>query len=495
MLGAVLCTDGAGCGEPTEPAAAEEDRPPSDSALDREDGVAVDSDAAALEVAEEVSGTETKVAAPYWPHGVDQGTVDPDKRFRALIVLQLRNKAELEDRIAAMYSPSSSQFRQYMTFSEFMDRHAPTLTTVSAVKSWLSDHGFEVRRTARNRLVLSYTGTVRQFNAAFGTRLHLVKRSSGTWRAAAYAPITSLDVPDALVGKIRRLLMPDPEAATGTLSRDIAPVVTSKPSNVGDHLTPQQIARAYGMSSLYVKGYKGAGLTLGIIGATLFKISDLQSMWQAFGIRRADPIIVQTMEPIITRDLEATLDVELAGAIAPGAEIVYYGGPDNSDTSLLYTFNEAIGAARAQVLSDSFAHSEYTTPYPVARAYNESAMMAAALGITVLSASGDSAQVDVPSDAPYVTAVGGTNIELTPDGYWESERSWGLSGCGRSRLFALPTWQSGAYSDARDLRTVADVSTVVGPYWVKYPSRTLFSATGARLIDGLGSRWRPRVPV
>jgi subtilase family serine protease len=35
-------------------------------------------------------------------------------------------------------------------------------------------------------------------------------------------------------------------------------------------------------------------------------------------------------------------------------------------------------------------------------------------------------------------------------------------------VFALPDWQSGAYSDARGARTVADVSTVVGPYWVKY---------------------------
>jgi kumamolisin len=473
VLGAVLWLGSAGCGAPDEPGDTATDRPRTESEIDREDGLPVASDTEALAVVEEESGTETPVAAPYWPRGVDLGSVDPDKRLRALIVLQLRNKDELESRIAAMYNTSSSQFRQYMTFSEFMDRHAPTLTTVNAVKDWLTDHGFTVARTARNRLVLSYTGTVRQFNSAFGTRLHLIKRSSGTWRAPAYAPLTSLDVPEALIGKIRRLLMPDPAAATGTLWKDTAPIVTSKPSNVGNNFTPQQIARAYGMSSLYVKGYRGTGMTLGIIGATLFRVSDAQSMWQAFGIRRADPIVVQTMEPIITRDLETTLDVELAGAIAPGAEIIFYGGPDNSDTSLLYTFNEAVGAARAQVLSDSFAHSEYTTPYPVARSYNESAMMAAALGITVLSASGDSSQPDVPSDAPYVTSVGGTNIELTEDGYWESERSWGLSGCGRSRVFAQQSWQSGAYSDSRGLRTVADVSTVVGPYWIKYLSKTL----------------------
>lgn len=104
-----------------------------------------------------------------------------------------------------------------------------------------------------------------------------------------------------------------------------------------------------------------------------------------------------------SRDLETSLDVQLAGAIAPDADIIYCGGPDNSDTTLLYTFNEALGQAKVQVLSDSFAHAEATTPVAVSYSYNESAMMAAVLGITLVSAAGDSAQVDVPSSAPYVT--------------------------------------------------------------------------------------------
>lgn len=466
-LGAALLA----CGSGLESGVAgdEEEVPPepSDSALDQPVRD-LNLNAQELVTVNEVSGTETPVVAPYWPAGIDEGAVDSSTKFRALITFQLRNQSELTSRIATMYDPASSQFRAYLSFTDFMDRYAPTQSTVSAVKSWLTDQGFTVVRTARNRLMLEYSGTVRQFNAAFGTHLHLIQRSSGTWRAPAYAPLTSLDVPQALIGKIRRLLMPDQAAETGTLSRDISSIVTSQPSNVSAHLTPAQLARAYGISTLYKQGFKGAGMTIGIIGATLFKNSDLQSMWQAFGIHRENPTIVETLEPIITRDLETTLDVELSGALAPSAALIFYGGPDNSDTSLLYSFNYAIGAAQAQVLSDSFAHSEATTPYPVSRAYNESAMMAAALGITVVSASGDSAQIDVPSNSPYVTAVGGTNIDLTADGFWEAERSWGLSGCGRSRLFALPSWQQGAFGDARGARTVADVATVVGPYWVKY---------------------------
>ena len=416
----------------------------------------------------EQNGTETPVAATYWPKGVDQGVADPDANFRALITLQLRDQAGLAAVISNLYDPTSAQFRKYLSVSDFLAAYAPTTDTVSAVKDWLTSQGFKVERTAKNRLIIQYSGTVKQWNTAFNTELHEIKRTADTWRAPAYAPIVDMPVPQALIGKIKRVLLPDVEAETGMLSTDSAPVVTTMPDKVSDNLIPAQITKAYGISDLYAQGFKGAGMTIGVIGDTMFRFSDAQSMWQTFGITRKDPTVVSTMEPMITRDLETSLDIQLAGAIAPEAEIIYYGGPDNSDTTLLYTFNEAIGRAEAQVLSDSFAHAEASSPQPVALAYSESAMMAAAIGISVVSASGDSAGVDIPSNSPYVTAVGGTNVDLNADYSWKDEQSWGLSGCGLSHIFSQPAWQSGEYAKANNRRAVADIGVVVGPYWVKY---------------------------
>lgn len=473
-LGACSDSDPAmGMDVPTDPAAPPDDggdtTPPDDGDdVEPPPPVTPGGDPGTIQNQPEVMGTETPVSDKYWPRGEDQGVTDPDENFRALVMFQLRNQSELTSRVASMYNPASAQFRKYLTVNEFMQNYAPSDSDVSAVKSWLTSQGFTITFTARNRLIVKYAGTVRQFNKAFGTELHTIKRSPTTWRAPAYAPITALDVPQPLIGKVKRMLMPDPEAESGTLSNDSAPVLTTPPDGVAEKLTPAQITKAYGINDLYVQGYKGAGMTIGVIGATLFRFSDAQSMWQTFGISRKDPVVVQTLEPIITRDLETSLDIQLAGAIAPEAEVIYYGGPNNSDSTLLYTFNEAVGDAKAQVLSDSFAHAEYTTPAPVARGYNESALIASALGITVVSASGDSNQVDVPSNSPYVTAVGGTNVELNADNSWKSEQSWGLSGCGLSRVFTLPVWQQDEYSKPNGKRTVADVSAVVGPYWVKY---------------------------
>lgn len=417
--------------------------------------------------------TETPVPANYWPQGVDEGVAKPSDGFRALIMFPIHGETSLAGTIEMLYTPSSPQFRNYLRYEEWMARFAPPESDIAAVRQWIESHGMKVARVAHNRLLLQYTGTVGQWNAAFDTELHRVRRRAGTWRNPAYAPLKELAVPQPLVGKIKRLILPDLALDDSVLGPDNNPIVKTPPPNVSSKIVPAQLARTYGVSELYAQGYRGTGMTFGIIGDTMFRVSDAQSMWQTFGIQRKDPIRYDTMEPQQVHDLEPAIDVQLAGGLAPEAELIFYSGPDNSDTSLLYTFNEAIGQAKAQVLSDSFAHAEYTTPISVARGYNESAMMAAALGITVVSASGDSTQVDVPSDSPYVTAVGGTNVTIDAEGTWRDERSWDGSGCGPSRVFLMPPWQQGVVGGTSKFRVVADVAVAEGMFWMKYQGRWL----------------------
>ena len=463
-------TTGPSMPDTVSPTPAPDPAPPSESSMDPlPDPATPPLGSGQIDVPTEVMGTETPVSAKYWPLGVPQGVpMYGDGPIRALITFPLRNQADLEARIASMYNPASPKFRKYLTVAEYMASYAPAQSNIDATTAWLVSKGFKIERVATNRLMLFYSGTVDQWNAAFGVTLYNMKRSPTTVRDWSYAPITEVNVPQPLIGQIKRLLLPDVDLPTDKLSADSAPVSTTPPSGVGTKLVPSQIASAYGINELYAKGYKGAGMTMGIIGATTIRASDAQSMWQTFGITRKSPTIVEPMEPMYTRGLETALDIQLAGAIAPEAELIFYGGPNTSDTSLLFTFNEAVGANQAQVLSDSFAHAEASSPAPVARAYNESAMIAAALGITVVSAAGDSNQVDVPSDSPYVTAVGGTNVDLNPDGTWMHEQSWELGGCGLSRVFAQPSWQAGLYPKASGRRTVSDVGVVVGPSWVKF---------------------------
>src|SRR5262249_28302188 len=155
----------------------------------------------------------------------------PDEKFTAIIMLQLRNQGDLISLINNLYNSGSSQFRKYLTASDFLSSYAPASSTVDSVKGWLTSNGFTISRTARNRLIIEYAGTVGQFNTAFNTQLHLIKRSETTWRAPAFAPIAPLNVPQPLIGLVKRVLMPDPEPESGTLRADTAPVLTTPPPN------------------------------------------------------------------------------------------------------------------------------------------------------------------------------------------------------------------------------------------------------------------------
>ena len=159
-------------------------------------------------------------------------------------------------------------------------------------------------------------------------------------------------------------------------------------------------------------------------------------------------------------DGEVTLDIEVAGALAPGARIAAYFAP-NTDQGFLAAIQAATHdlVARPQVLSISWGGPEPGWPPGVRTAFEHAFEDAALAGITVCVAAGDSgssdgmtdglAHVDYPAASPLVLACGGTRLS-TAGGRISSEVVWndlpagGATGGGVSRAIPLPAWQSGA---------------------------------------------------
>jgi hypothetical protein len=197
-----------------------------------------------------------------------------------------------------------------------------------------------------------------------------------------------------------------------------------------------------------------------VVAAATYHSKDLQTFWKSFGITRALPKRKQMMEPVITRITETILDTQWASSTAPGAEIITYEGPDARNTPLLFSFNEAIALNEVQVLTDSFAHREDSEPLPLRHQYNHAALMGAALGITVISASGDSARPDIPCTSPYVVCVGGTDLVTNGNGTVISEVAWDQSGSGDAKTFLTPQWQVGIVPN--DRRATVDVALNAG---------------------------------
>lgn len=399
----------------------------------------------------------------------DKGLADKTALVRALIGFPLRNESALDTTLASLYDPTSATFRKYLTADGFVSAYAPLAVDVEKVKGWVESQGMAVPRVATNRLFIEITGTVDQFNKAFTTTLHVFERENpqaGNPPIEVYGVIGTLTVPEFVATRIVGVVAADLAADTKPLPAETGTVTTTPPSPVTDSLTPTNIAKAYGFDTLATKGFDGKGVKLGIVIGATFKKIDLQSFWKSFGITRADPTMVVTMEPIATRYVEGTLDTEWGAALAPGADVTIYQGPDSRNTSMVYTFNEAIAQAKVSVITDSFAHREDSEPAAVGSSYDRSAKMAAALGITVLAASGDSANPDIPSVSPYVTAVGGTVLTFAAG--VPTDKAWAESGSGNSLRFPVPAFQKGLPIGTK--RAVVDVAINAGGigYWVYY---------------------------
>jgi kumamolisin len=175
-------------------------------------------------------------------------------------------------------------------------------------------------------------------------------------------------------------------------------------------------------------------------------------------------------------DGEVTLDIEIAGAIAPAARIAVYGAGNTKRG-----FVEAVSAAihdttnAPSVLSISWGAPEDTWDAQSRNALDQVFAAAVILGVTVCTASGDlgstdgtkdgHTDVDFPSASPYVLACGGTQLSsrmhsgtadntmsnsqpdaISSEVVWNDATGGRSGGGGVSTLFGLPAWQPDLYA-------------------------------------------------
>jgi kumamolisin len=157
-------------------------------------------------------------------------------------------------------------------------------------------------------------------------------------------------------------------------------------------------------------------------------------------------------------DAEVMLDIEVAGAVAPGAAIAVYFAP-NTDRGFLDAVTAAVHdqLRRPSIISISWGAAESQWTGQALQAMDQAFQEAAAAAVTVFCASGDDgsrdrvndgqAHADFPASSPSVVACGGTRITvadgaITSEVVWNDGASGGAGGGGVSDVFELPSYQS-----------------------------------------------------
>ena len=154
-------------------------------------------------------------------------------------------------------------------------------------------------------------------------------------------------------------------------------------------------------------------------------------------------------------DLEISLDIEWAHALAPGAKILLVEATTNSLTNLLAA--EKYASAHAQYVSNSWGAGEVS-----GESSNDSYFVAP--GVDFFAATGDTASALLwPAASPDVTAVGGTTLKLTSGNTLAQESAWANGGGGCStQETASPSQKTGSVNCAGK-RAMPDFSLDADP--------------------------------
>jgi hypothetical protein len=162
--------------------------------------------------------------------------------------------------------------------------------------------------------------------------------------------------------------------------------------------------------------------------------------------------------------LETALDVQVSHAVCPNCKILLVEAASSSVNSLVAAVDSAAKLG-ADVISNSWVVKEFRGQTALDRHFNRK-------GIAITAASGDTGYgVSWPAASRYVTAVGGTTLDLDNTNARVRESAWELGGSGCSAYESKPSWQA---DSGCGHRTVPDVSAVANP------------DTGAAVYDSYG---------
>ena len=175
-------------------------------------------------------------------------------------------------------------------------------------------------------------------------------------------------------------------------------------------------------------------------------------------------------------ELEESLDVEYAHALAPKAKLYLVEAASNQYTDLLTAVQVAINLVRcgSKSTSSTACASTATGKGEVSMSWGgeefsgetstgyDSAFAGA--NVVFLASTGDTPGTEWPSVSPNVVAVGGTStVHNLTNGNFTEEIAWSDAGSGPSSYEPIPSFQSSISSIAGKVRVVPDVSAVANP--------------------------------
>jgi subtilase family serine protease len=522
-----------------------------------------------------VSGVRSSAAGPVadtittdsvaLPAGSVARPMPPDYPIQLTLTLASPRTSELAAFLAAVNDPGSSLYRHFLTYPEYLQEFAPNASEVGTVLAALEQAGATGWTASPDRSAILTTLGAAGVDHLLG--VSLVEYGTSTGRPL-YTAIGPVEPTGALRGVLRGVDGLS-DALSAPLSLHLAPSelrpfsVSRLPSEFvhdnnssSDWFVGSDYAEAYDATGLFPgSGFPNATYPTGMAVATL--LAGGYNETDHLDLPPWDPAVVNSYfnytlaptwpKPNVTGipvsingvtpplpgpfgglndstlfEFENSLDLEMAGSLAPGASIYnfYFAGSliaaASSDSEIASDFAESLAEALGHnyapqhlaVVTGSFGLPDLNNSF-----WNTELGVAAATGVSVVIASGDQGNAPDsqtgrtdgqwpvwPASAAFddsgAASVGGVSIDLagTPTAYFNGNELNLSYDSNESGIDSMVAWYSAAPGDeiAGSEGGVSDVYSE--PSW-QFHSAAQPTIVNASVVQGVGSLGRAEPDV
>ncbi len=494
------------------------------------------------------------------PAGSTAVGLAPTQTVELGFVLGFANASRLSQLDAALEDPRSPQYRHFLTLAQFEAEFAPSAASVAAVVQTVRNEGGSSVAVAPGRLAVTATFTVADVERALGVRLVQYSSPDGS---SGFTSVGTVDLPTSLEGAVvgidglsgassaaaadRTLVALSPPAPA---TSSAAQFVQGNGSDDADWYVGTDFTQAYYATSLFPGGstsVPNATYPTRVAVATLLA-SGYNNTTGTF-LPPWDPSVVEayfndtfpTGWPMPTiagvpvpitgagaprppgsfgnlsdstgYSVENSLDLEMAGSVAPGAALYnfYFNGSllvdpattagaptyfaDDLGAALNYS---GYGSAHLAVVSCSFGLPDTNNSQ-----WDADLTEAATLGVTVVAASGDQGDAPPaltgrpdpvaplwPATAAFnssgAISVGGVSVQLSgsPTAVYTQPPLALRYDASDAGISTVTAWWQQSVDGSGDAGTEGGTSTVYAePYW-QFHSAAQPAIVNASIVEG-----------
>ncbi len=271
----------------------------------------------------------------------------PTGRLSLVLQPSAAQQQALTQYLADLQNPSSPSFHKWLTPAQYGALYGISDTDLQTVEGWLESRGFKIEKVPAARNLIQFSGSFDAVQNAFHTSIHTFAVNGETH----FANVSDPEIPEALAAVVAGVtplndFRPKPMVQMGPKGHFDESTKTIQPNlTLGGSLyvDPADAATIYDTPNKNLNAnfsgttYDGTGVNIGIAGDSNIKMQDIENYRTGFlGASTSSPndptVVIDGNDPGptgTTDEIEALLDNEIAGGIAPGAQIYFYTSADS----------------------------------------------------------------------------------------------------------------------------------------------------------------------